>query len=228
MTYLTPGEYRDRTGSPASAYADDLIDGVSSAASRLIDRRLGWAPGCLGPSTRTVTFWPGGLPDRVLRLRDAEGGAWPLRSWTSIEIDFSGDGRADVAVGPSSTVGWIVGQPDTPVPSERPWRALRIAEAHPDAETSIWPADPGRVVVAGGFGHSPVVPAAKELVAHVTRAVLDGHQGGAAAVVEVLDRAVSVNDPAGRIWRLLEMEFSAGRPGRHGIVTSAGARGFRR
>ena len=77
-----------------------MLTETFAAAARLVDRRLGWAPGALGPisGSRTVTFWPPRRPSRVLHLRDAEGGVWPLRSWTSIACDYSGRGVADTVI----------------------------------------------------------------------------------------------------------------------------------
>lgn len=222
--YATPQQYRARTGAKETAVDDDVLTETFATVARLMDRRLGWAPGALGPITgeRTLTFWPGRRPNRVLYLRDAEGHVWPLRSWTSIACDYSGSGTADTTIGASGDVDWVVGLPSDP---SRPHRALRILEAHADAVESFWPADPGYVSVTGsGWGHAQVVSAARDLVIHVSRTLLDSTSGGAAAAVRAFDDTIRTIDAAGRLWRLLEMEFSAGRPGRLGVLSSAAGR----
>ena len=219
--YVTVDEYRNRTGAKETAMSDETLRQAFGTVARLIDRRLGWAPGMLGPVSgeRTVTFWPTRRPNRVLYLRDAEGGVWPLRSWSSIACDYSGRGTPDTTIGGDAE--WVVGLAH----GDRPYRALRILEAHADAVESVWPGDPGTVAVTGsGWGHASIVGAATDLVIYTTRALLDSEQAGAAAAVKVFDSTVRTVDAAGRAWRLLEMEFSAGRPGRLGVLTSAAGR----
>ena len=218
MSYATSEEYYNRTGADATAIEEETLEDVLTTASRQLDRRLGWCPGGLGPiPSRTRTFWPGRRPDRILRLRDVEGQMWPLRSWTEIRLDFSGTGTADQTL--DGTVSWVVGQPE-----DGPYRMLRLLEAHADATATVFPSDPGMVTITGSYGHTQVVPAARELVVHVAHTYLDSHSGGASAMVEVFEQTVRVDNRAGRAWRELEMEFSAGRMGRLGMVSSAAGR----
>ncbi|MYD87965.1 MAG: hypothetical protein F4Y14_18395 [Acidobacteria bacterium] len=228
-TYATIAQYRARTGAAENVVSDDVLTETFETVARFLDRRLGWCPGGLGPISgeHTLTLWPAARASRILYLRDAEGHLWPLRSWSSIAFDYSGSGTPDFTAASDDDVAWIVGQPAGA--DSRPWRALRILEAHSDGRYGIWPTDPGTVAITGtGWGHGSVVGAARDLVIHVSRAMLDSHAGGGAAVAEIFEQTIRTVDAASRMWRLLEMEFSAGRPGRLGVLTSAAGRRRRR
>ena len=217
MSYATAEEYKDRNKNAAADNA--LIADVVDGAARFIDRRLGWCEGAFAPiSSRAVTFWPRRPPRRVLRLRDSEGTSWPLRTWTQIDVDYGGTGTPDRTWTPDGEGDWIVAEP---VSTMRPHRVLRIWGAHNDATESIWPCDPGTVTVTATWGW-PVIPdAIRELTIHVARSMLDSHAGGAAAVIQGIDSGVQMQDPLERLWRRVEMEYSAGRVNRLGIVSSA-------
>lgn len=218
--YATAAQYRDRSQSPASS--DELVDDVLVAASRYLDRRLGWCPGGLGPlPEQTVTFWPSVYSRRVLRFRDAEGQAWPWRSITEIAVDYAGTGVPDKTWALVDE-SWIVPLPQ----GGPPWRSLRIHESARGATESAWPSDPGTVKITGAPGRDAVPHAVQELTIHVARAILDGHAGGAAAVIGALEAGVSVDREAAMLWRRMEMEFSAGRMGRLGVVASAAGRSW--
>ena len=74
-----------------------------------------------------------------------------------------------------------------------------------------------------GLGPQPPAPI-RELTIHTARTMLDSHSGGAAAIMNALETGVQLDNEAGRLWRLVEMEYSAGRMGRLGLVASAGGR----
>ena len=229
--YCTVAEYRarNRSGPDAVRYSagvadrdDDLISSVLLMASRFIDRRLGWCDGGLAPvgdATMPRTFWPA-LPSRVLRLRDSAGSMWPLREWTRIDIDYGGSGDPDYVIEPPAP--WVVPLPDTPT---RPAKGLRLHVSRRGALTSIWPSDPGVVVVTGLWGWAAVPDPIRELVAHTAREVLDSHAGGSAAILATLDNTTRLSGTMSRMWRLVEMEYSAGRMERLGVIaSSAGSR----
>ena len=217
--YASADQYRDRNRSPTED--DDLVDEMLSAAARYIDRRLGWCPGAFAPiASATIRFWPGG-PRRVLRLRDTEGAAWPLRTWTEISVDYGGSGTPDHTWTPAAAP-WIVAQPAASTVTGRPYRSVRIQGSHDRATESIWPSDPGYVDVTSPWGWDTTPGAVREMTIHVARSLLDSHAGGAAAVVSALESGITLSDGAAKLWRLLEMEYSAGRMGRVGVVASAG------
>ena len=166
-----------------------------------------------------MTFWPPIRPSRVLRFRDSEGRAWPWRTITVIGVDYGGTGAPD-HVWTLDDEDWLVPQPH----GGRPWRSLRIHESHRRATESVWPSDPGTVTVTGEPGHDATPEPITEITVHVAREMRDGHLGGAAAVFTALDSGVSVEAPAARLWAEIKREWSAGRPGRLGVVTSAAAR----
>ena len=216
--YATAVAYRERTGSTVAQ--DAVVDDVLVAASRYMDRRLGWFPGGLGPMPeQTVMFWPGPQPSRVLRFRDSEGQAWPWQCITSVAVDYGGTGSPD-ATWMLEAQTWLVLLPQ----GGPPYRSLRIQESARAATESVWPADPGTVTVTGKPGREAVPLAVREMVIHVARAILDGHAGGAAAVIGALESGVSVGNEMSRMWRRMEMEYSAGRMGRLGVVASAAGR----
>lgn len=212
--YATPADYRARNASTAAD--DGLAAEAIDAASRYLDRRLGWRPGALGPlPDETLTLWPA-EPSRVLRLRDESGLAWPLRAVTAVTADYTGSGRG-TSWDPDEEP-WIV-----PVPSTPPHRSLRIRETHPRAPRGVWPSDPGSVTVTGSPGRAAVPPAVRELVIHTAREILDGHSGGAAAVYAALEAGVPTDGRTAALWRIIAREYSAGRPGRLGAPVSAAA-----
>ena len=213
--YATVAQYKARNQSPDSA--DDLVAEELLAASRHLDSRLGWPPGGLGPMpAQTAVFWPRG-PSRTLRCRDAEGRLWPWRTIDTIEADYTGDGTPD-HVWTFDDVPWIVGQPQG---AGRPWRTLRMLEAHSLAAESVWPSDPGTVTIAGEPGHPAVAPEVAELTIHVARETLDSHLGGASAGYAALDAAPPAGpDRVAMLWRRVERELSAGKLSRFGLAGS--------
>ena len=217
--YASAEQYRDRNRSSPSD--DDLVDEMLSAAARYLDRRLGWCPGAFAPiAAATIRFWPGDAR-RVLRLRDTEGAAWPMRTWTEISVDYGGTGIPDHTWTPAAAP-WIVAQPAASPVTGRPYRSLRLQGSHNRATESIWPSDPGYADVTSPWGWATTPGAVREMTIHIARMLLDSHAGGAAAVVAALETGITLGDSAGRLWRLLEMEYSAGRMGRVGVVASAG------
>ena len=213
--YATAAQFRERN---QTAPADDTLVGeVLDAASRYIDRRLGWCEGAFAPIASTaVTFWPG-QASRVLRLRDSEGAAWPLRDWTEIEMDYSGSGTADHTLTPPAV--WIIAEPASN--TDRPHRSLRMWGSHVDAIESMWPSDPGVVTVTATWGWATTPAAIRELSCYVARSMLDTELGGAASMVQLMETGVTLSDDGGRLWRRVEMEYSAGRMARLGVVGSA-------
>ncbi len=218
--YATAAEYRARTGSSAD---DDLLAALLAAAARYIDRRLGWAPGSFAPGAEaTVRLWPR-RSSRILRLRDPAGQQIAVRSWSRIAADYSGRGEADRVWTPSGDGEWVRLEPDGS--SGWPGRSIRLWESHRDAEESAWPSDPGCVDVTHLPGFAATPPAVGELSIHVARSMLDLHSGGAAAMVSALESPLPLGSDGERLWRRVEMEYSAGRPGRLGVVvSSAGSR----
>lgn len=211
--YATASQYRDRCGGNASD--DPLINELLASGSRYLDRRLGWCPGGLAPiAERTVVFRPS-QSRRRLRLRDSEGAAWPIRTWTQITCDFSGSGTADYTFD-ASDAAWIITEPEAD-PDDRPGRALRILGHHSSARIVVWPRDPGSVAVTSPWGWSPTSPAVVDLTCWVARSLRDNHKAGAASVVAALESGVKLTDEAAIAWRRVEMEFSAGRLGRLGV-----------
>ena len=214
--YATAAQYRARNAN--SSDDDDLVNELLAASARYIDRRLGWCPGAFAPIASTkIRFWPG-APRRTLRLRDSEGAAWPLREWTQIEVDYGGTGTPDYTWTPASAP-WIIAQPTTAV--DRPYRSLRMWGSHRLATESVWPPDPGIVDITSPWGWATTPGAIRELTIHVARSLLDSHTGGASAVIAALETGVKLTDTAAMLWRRVEMEYSAGRMGRLGVVASA-------
>ena len=217
--YADADQFRARNQN--SADDDELVEEMLDAAARYLDRRLGWCPGAFAPIvSATVRFWPG-PPKRVLRLRDTEGAAWPLRTWTEISVDYGGTGTPDHTWTPT-TAPWIIAQPASANITGRPYRSLRLQGSHNLATESIWPSDPGYVDVTSQWGWAATPGAMTELTIHVARSLLDSHSGGAAAVISALETGVKLTDVASMLWRRVEMEYSAGRLGRVGLVASAG------
>ena len=223
MIYADADEYLARNRPNPGTSTDDtaLIGQVLDASARLIDRRLGWCPGAFAPiPQRTVRFWPRRRPQRILRLRDSEGLGWPLRDWTEISVDYTGSGTPTRTWTRDDDGDWIVALPDDA--TGRPHRKLRILESHRDAVESVWPCDPGYVDVTGPWGWAVTPEPIVELSVSVARQMLDAHLGGASAMVNVLDAGRQVmGGSASKLWRHVEMEYSAGRMGRLGLVSSA-------
>ena len=207
--YATVSEYQDRNG---GAGDEVLLTELLTAASRYLDRRLGWCPGAFSPLPEsTQTFWPARL-GRVLRFRDVEGKMWPLRSWSEIVYSRSGTDDSEVTV--AAPQGWILAISP---------RALRLKLSNDQDAIYRWPCDPGYVKVTGEWGSDSAPPDLRELTVHVARSYQDSHRGGAAAVIQSVETPVTLN-PAGTIlWRRVEMELSAGRMGHLGLVSSAAA-----
>ena len=219
--YATTGQYRDRN--PDDQATDELLTELLTSAARYIDRRLGWCVGAFAPITaRTLRIWPRHTPTRTLRLRDSEGLAWPLRTWTEINVDYSGRGTPDHTWTPDPDSDWILSLPTNG--TIRPIRKLRIWESHRNATESVWPNDPGIVDIAGSWGWDVTPDPIRELSIHVTRQLRDAHLGGAAAMVAVLEGGAKVNDPGAQMWRRVEMEYNAGRMGRLGVVSTGAGR----
>ena len=218
--YATTADYRNRN--PEDHATDTIIDDLLTAAARYIDRRLGWCPGAFAPITsRTLRVWPR-RTSRTLRLRDSEGLAWPLRAWTQIDADYGGNGTPDRTWTPAADSAWILAQPDTS--TGRPHRYLRIWGSHADATESVWPTDPGIVDITAAWGWAATPEPIRELSIHVARSLRDAHLGGAAAMIAVMETGVSLKDMAAQMWRRVEMEYSAGRMGRLGVISTGASR----
>lgn len=216
--YATVAQYKARNQSADSA--DDLVAEVLLSTSRHLDARLGWPPGGLAPMpAQTVVFWPR-RPSRTLRCRDAEGRLWPWRTIETIDADYTGTGAPDHRW-TFDDEAWIVGQPQG---GDRPWRTLRMLEAHRRAAESVWPSDPGTVTITGEPGHHAIPPDVSELTIHVARETLDSHLGGAAAAYAALDAAAPAGpDRVAMLWRRVEREHSAGKLSRYGLTASGAA-----
>ena len=205
--YATVDQYRARTGDTATP--DQEATEVLDAASRYVDRRLGWAAGALGPipGVRTLTVWPRAR-GRELWLRDSQGACWPVRSWSRIRWSWGG-GDTETATAPAD---WVAARGGDPA------RSLRLLGT--GGPIVVWPTEPGWVEVTGTWGRAEVDPQVVELVARVAHLMLDSHAGGSAGVVDVLESAAPAGDETGRLWRRVEMELSAGRPGRLGVLAN--------
>ena len=222
--YATAAQYRDRNSGSAAEGGDALIGELLAAAARYTDRRLGVCPGGFAPiPERTVRFWCGRRPSRVLGLRDEEGALWPLRSWTRIAADYAGAGIADRVWTPADAGAWVVLEPVSE-PGGRPGRMLRIWGGHRDAAESVWPSDPGVVDVTGMFGWRSTPGPVRELTVAVARHMRDAHRGGSAAMMAAADVAVATDPKTAILWRRAEMEFSAGRVERLGVLSGSAAR----
>lgn len=217
--YATEGEYRERVSSAAD---DDTLNGeLLAAASRLIDRRLGWAPGSFGPDSEvTVTVWPS-APGRVLRLRDSDGFTVPVQSWSEARLHYGGGGRTVTIPG---DVSWVRLMPGT---VGLPGRSLRIVGGASQSDVSVWPSDPGWVEVDAVTGWGDTPGPVRELCVHVAREMADSHAGGAAAVVSMLDAPMQSTGRCAMLWRHCEQVYSSGRLARLGVVGSAGASEWR-
>ena len=190
------------------------------AASRVIDRRLGWRPDAFVPlGAATLRVWPS-VTSRTLWLRDSEGQAWPLRAWTRLRVDCAGRGRPDFDWQPTDVAGWVISEPDGAV--GRPIRQLRLWETHDSAVLVRWPSPPGVVDVTGTWGWAATPPPIRDLTVYLARSMGDTLLGGASATVAMLDSGVPMRDEGAILWRRVEMEFAALRPGRLG-VPSVGA-----
>ena len=215
--YATFVQYKARQGvddSQKSRVEEQLL-----AMSRYLDLKLNMVPGGFAPIPSESFLFEGRGGD-TLYLRDGEGAVYPLRSVDSDGIRPDYERSGDYS---TTHYKWDLDDPFIwPIPRngaaiERPFRALQLRRVGSSPAT-IWPYSDGAVQITGDWGWAMTPGPIRELVIYLARDIADSQQGGAAAVLAPLDQGVPLQDDTGRLWRMVEQQYSQGKLVRYGMV----------
>lgn len=201
----TAGEYRDRTGKQSTA-ADTTIGALLTTMTRVVERRIGVAPGMLKPQTG-LTFTFSAQGGSRLHLRDDRGSQYLLRSITadSLKIDASRDGTFDDYLLDTADL-WVTPIPVNAAALEQPYTAIDL---RPLASATItqWPDAEASVQITGTWGWAATPGALKERVIAMTRELIETHAAGPTLTIANLDESVQINPTTRSLMAMLEREF---------------------
>lgn len=202
----TAAEYKARNNR-SSGGSDALLDTLLFSLTRLVERRIGVAPGMLKPQT-DLTFVFDGSGDKRLYLRDERGSQYLLRKITadSLKIDNSLNGLyADYALDFADT--WVQGIPTNADQFSEPYTAIDFVP-YTSATILVWPPFAASVQITGNWGYATTPGPLKERVIGICRELVEMHASGGAGVLQDIETAVQMNGNARALMYLLEQEYN--------------------
>ena len=191
-----------------NADREELYERLLLSASRLIDRELDMMPGGFAPIDHR-TFHFRGSGRRRLRLRDAQGQMYPLRSVDAdgIRPDYDGTGNYESTdYSWDLEDAWVWPTVIDAVAIGRPIYGLELRRINA-APLTIWPTRERSVQITGDWGWAEVPDPIRELAIGCARQAADAHQGGLAAVADGFDEAVMLGGDAWRLWDRVRQEY---------------------
>lgn len=207
--YATAAEYRNRNDR-SSTNSDALLDAYLLAISRVMDRRLGYAPGMFKPQT-SIIYYVTSYGGTRLRLRDERGEQLLLRTASAIGIDSELDATYDGFTLVLGTDAWVRGYPVNAATNGEPYTALDLLPGVANADPVEW--DTGEEVrITGNWGWAATPGAVKERVIGITRELVEMHVSGGAGVLQDINTAIEMNGNARALMYLLEQEYSVRLP----------------
>jgi hypothetical protein len=209
----TPQELRDQIGE-LSADDENMASVLLTTMTRVVERRIGVAPGMLKPQTALTFTFPAYGGSR-LYLRDERGLQYFLRAITadSLKIDTDGDGSYDDYLLDSADA-WVRLYPVNAASFSEPYTAIDLTTATGVTITS-WPEREAAVQIVGTWGvanGSAIQNTIKERVIGLTRELIDVLHAGYALSESGLDGAIETRPAARSLMWLIEREFSYRRP----------------
>jgi hypothetical protein len=200
--YATAHEYRIRNDQ-TSASDDGLIAAVLSAVSRVVDRRVGVAPGAFLPVEDATRYFDG-RGRSVLVLRDSSRRQHFLRTVESIRID-GGDGEFSVAEFDLDEP-WVRALPEGNDEMAEPFDRIELL-GFSSASIARWPNRPRSVEITGDWGWAEVPGAIRERVISIARELLDAHRAGATLQLQSIDTSIQLTPGARSLMAMLEKEY---------------------
>lgn len=206
---MSVGEYKARAGRLTTDTVDDTVIGeLLTSVTRVVEKRLGYAPGMLVPQT-ALTFVFDGSGESILRLRDERGFMYPLRSITadSLKIDSDFDGSFDDYLFDAADA-WVQLAPVNASQYGEPytWIELRAVTTAP---ITVFPSGRANIQIVGNWGYAETPGVVRERVYGMTREVLDAERNGGASVSQYDMEEVINRVPSARaLLAVLEREYS--------------------
>lgn len=207
--YIDADGYRARTGQQGTG--SPLIDEVVLAASRLLDRELGVAPGHLGPVTST-TYRFDAHGGTTLRLRDNAERQYFLRTVeaNSLAIDSEGDGTFDGYLWDLADA-WLRGSPENAVTFGEAFTSIDLLSHLSAAPLATWPDARDCIRITGTWGF-PVVPGiVQELVVDIAHNLRQRQLAGGISV-PAADESLPLSSAMWPVLRRARDEYSRRLP----------------
>ena len=202
-------EFRDRVGQ-LSTDDDSTISALLLTATRVVERRIGVAPGMLLPQT-SLTFTFSAEGGSRLRLRDERGFQYLLRAITadSLKIDSDLDGSFDDYLLDTADA-WVSGFPINAATFNEPWTAIDLVPIT-SATITAWPDAANCVQIVGDWGvaaSSAVRGALKERVIGIVRELIEAHHAGVAQSYTAMEDAINTIPKARSLMAMIEREYN--------------------
>lgn len=207
--YIDADGYRARTGQQGTG--SPLIDEVVLAASRLLDRELGVAPGHLGPVTST-TYRFDAHGGTTLRLRDNAERQYFLRTVeaNSFAVDSEGDGTFDGYLWDFADA-WLRGSPENAVTFGEAFTSIELLSHLSTAPLATWPDARDCIRITGTWGF-PVVPGiVQELVVDIAHNLRQRQLAGGISV-PAADESLPLSSAMWPVLRRARDEYSRRLP----------------
>jgi hypothetical protein len=201
-------DFRDRNGR-VSSNDDTTIAALLLMGTRLVERRVGLAPGMLLPQAAlTFTYTATGGP--LLRLRDERGFQHLLQTATAVGIDSERDGTFDGYSLVLGTTAWLRGYPVNAAALGEAYTGLSLLSGVSSGSPTTW-TDGDEVRVTGNFGcaaTSAMRLALKERIIGIVRELNDAHHAGGAISMQAMEDAIERVPAARTILRMVEQEYN--------------------
>jgi hypothetical protein len=206
-------EFRDRNGM-LSSNDDSMVETLLLTVTRLIERRIGVAPGMLLPQT-SLAFTFSATGGSRLYLRDDRGFQYLLRSITTdkLEIDDDADGSFDDYTLDTADA-WVSAFPVNAATFLEPYTAIDLLNIT-TATITAWPKARNCVQITGNWGvaaNSAIRAALKERAISIVRELIDTHRAGAAMSVDAMGSAVESVPAARALMHMIEREYNYRSP----------------
>lgn len=205
----TPQDFREQVGELSSD--EETMTGVLlTTLTRVVERRIGVAPGMLKPQT-ALTFTFTAYGGTRLYLRDERGSQYFLRSITadSLKIDTDADGAYDDYLLDTAD-SWVRPLPVNAATFNEPWTAIDLLPLT-SATITAWPNAEASVQIVGNWGvasGSAIQMALKERVIGLTHELIDVIHAGYALSESMIEGTIETRPAARSLMRLIESEFS--------------------
>lgn len=206
--YADVADYRDRVNKASSDDDAELLQQLTGA-SRLLERKLGIAPGGFNQSEASTTRTFAGQGKPKLYLLD-EQGQHLLQSVDAngIAVDEDGDGVCETTF--SLSEAWVQPYPRNAAETEEPYDALELLPFTSNTTLDCWPAGPVSVRITGLWGWPDVPSMIRELTVKLARDTRDSLEAGAEGDVHYLDSDIAVRGDTFRLWRNVERAYGYG------------------
>lgn len=203
-------EYRARNGQ-VSSDDDTMISTLLLGMTRVVERRIGVAPGMLLPQT-SLTFTFNASGGQRLRLRDERGFQYLLRSITadSLKVDTDADGSFDDYLLDTADA-WVQLYPANASDFDEPYTAIDLRSGITGATLTSWPDADYSVQIVGNWGASAtsaIRANLKERVIAIVRELIDAHRAGAAMNVYAVEEAITRTPTARALMAMIEREYN--------------------